>query len=53
MLLLKLGKKSSCLREDLLSFVAEELSWEDHTVEKVLKGVATRPHCGETPIVRS
>ena len=35
----KVGEEKFLIAEDLLSFVAEELSWEDYAVEKVLKGV--------------
>ena len=38
-IIVKVGEEKFLIAEDLLSFVAEELSWEDHAVEKVLKGV--------------
>ncbi len=37
-IIVKVGEEKFLIAEDLLSFVAEELSWEDHAVEKVLKG---------------
>ena len=38
-IIVKVGEEKFLIAEDLLSFVAEELGWEDHAVEKVLKGV--------------
>ena len=36
--MLKLREEKFLIAEDLLSFVAEELGWEDYAVEQVLKG---------------
>lgn len=37
-IVVKAGEKKFLIAEDLLSFVANEVDWEDYTVEKVVKG---------------
>jgi isoleucyl-tRNA synthetase len=38
-IIVKVGEEKFLIAEDLLSFVAGEIGWEDYTVERVLKGV--------------
>ncbi|WP_210469467.1 isoleucine--tRNA ligase [Sporosarcina sp. 6E9] len=37
-IIVKVGEEKFLIAEDLLSFVAGEIGWEDYTVERVLKG---------------
>ncbi|WP_172369755.1 isoleucine--tRNA ligase [Sporosarcina jiandibaonis] len=37
-IIVKVGEEKFIIAEDLLSFVAEEIGWEDYTVQRVLKG---------------